>query len=197
MLANAQPITRARWQSQNLETQYHRFSEGKFDNLKTRQKEISSVDTGIKYLDCIIRNFGKYSSLEISMKLASRNKTPRSIIKYATENLSKIMNLSLENISIIGFGHASVPSDESLAKVSLDLKNDCQYCKIDLRLKGHQIDDMQREDLEYFFRLLSKNLKACLHIRVEYGTYDKHKMDAVVMALAVAWKQATSRSEKK
>jgi len=165
--------------------------------LKTRQKRIISIDTGIKYLDHLIMNFCKYAFLEIKMNPVPRNKTPRAIIKYATEYLGKTMNLSIENISTVGIGYASVPSDESLAKVSLDLKNNCQYCNVELGMKGRQIDGMQREDLEYFFRLLSKNLKACLHIKVEYGTYDKHKVDAVVKALAVAWKQATNRYEKK
>lgn len=151
------------------------------------------VDTGIKYLDHIIMNFCKYISLEVKINPISKNKTPRSIIKNTTKLLSKAMNLSIANTSIVGFGHASIPYDESLAKVSLDLKNNCQYCKIDLGMKGRQIDDMQREDLEYFFRLLSKNLKACMHIKVEYGTYDKHKVDAVVKALAIAWKQSTNR----
>ena len=42
-----------------------------------------------------------------------RNKTPRTIIKYAIDHLSKMMNLSIENIPIVGTGYASVPSDES------------------------------------------------------------------------------------
>ncbi|MHB8602530.1 MAG: imidazoleglycerol-phosphate dehydratase [Nitrosotalea sp.] len=161
--------------------------------MKTRKKEISTVDTGIKYLDYVITNFCKLVSVEVKMNPVSKNKTSRSIIKYAAEHLSRTLNLSLENIYIVGFGHASVPSDESLAKVSLDLKSDYQYCKVDLDMKGQKIDEMQREDLEYFFRLLSKNLKACLHIKVEYGTYDKHKVDAVVKAFAVVWRQATHR----
>jgi imidazoleglycerol-phosphate dehydratase len=165
--------------------------------LKTRQNGITSVATGIKYLDYIIITFCKYTSLEVKINPNQKNSTSRSIIKYVTKSLGKAMNLSITNTSIVGFGHASIPSDESLAKVSLDLKNNNQYCKVDLGLKKQQIDDIQREDLEYFFYLLSKNLKACMHITTEYGTYDKHKVDAVVKALAVAWRQATNKYEKK
>lgn len=164
--------------------------------MKTRQNGSTIVDTGIKYLDHIIMNFCEYASLEVKINPVPKNKTPRAIIKQATKNLCKIMNLSLENSSIIGFGYASIPSDESLAKVSLDLKNNSHYCKLDLGIKGRQIDDMQKEDLEYFLCLLSKNLKACMHIRVEYGTHDKHKIDAMIKAIAVAWRQATDRYEK-
>lgn len=196
MLANAQPVTRARWQSLNYETQYQRFFEEKFGTLKTKNG-ITNINTGIKYLDHIIMNFCKYTSLEVKINQVPKNKTSRSIIRYTTEHLSKAMNLSITNTSIVGFGHVSIPSDESLAKVSLDLKNDNQYCNVELGMKGRQIDDLQKEDLEYFFHLLSKNLKACMHISVKYGTYDKHKVDAVVKALAVAWRQATNRYEKK
>lgn len=163
--------------------------------MKTKNG-ITTVDTGIKYLDQIIMNFCKYASLEVKINLIPKNKTPRSIIKHTTKLLSNAMNLSITNTSIIGFGHASIPSNESLAKVSLDLKNNSQYCMVELGIKERQIDDLQKEDLEYFFHLLSKNLKACMHITVEYGTYDKHKVDAVVKALAVTWRQATNRYEK-
>ncbi|MDC8453042.1 MAG: imidazoleglycerol-phosphate dehydratase [Candidatus Nitrosotalea sp.] len=163
--------------------------------MKTKNG-ITNFDTGIKYLDHIIMNFCEYTSLEVKINQVPKNKTSRSIISYTTELLSKAMSLSITNTSIVGFGYASIPSDESLAKVSLDLKNS-QYCKVELGMKGCQIDDLQKEDLEYFFHLLSKNLKACLHITVEYGIYDKHKVDAVVKALAMAWRQATNRYEKK
>jgi imidazoleglycerol-phosphate dehydratase len=53
-------------------------------------------------------------------------------------------------------------------------------------------EGIQKEDLEHFVRSLLQNLNACIHIIVEYGDNDHHKIEAALKAFAVAFRMAVT-----
>ena len=85
--------------------------------------------------------------------------------------------------------------DDSLAYAAIDLiKRD--YYLIDLKLSRMNIEGMSKEDLEHFFRTFVQNVNACIHITVQYGESDHHKVEAAVKALAVALREAINIDKK-
>ena len=81
--------------------------------------------------------------------------------------------------------------DESLAETSIDLVRR-PYGKINLSIKRSQIENMSKEDIEHFFSSLVQNLNSCIHINVQYGENDHHKIEAAIKSLAIALRTAAS-----
>ena len=176
-------------------------------NRKTKETEVSvtvnldgngkiSVKTGINFLDHLITSLGKHAMLDLTLKAVSKDGIDHHLIEDAGIALANAIDLALGNrSSITRFGHASVPMDESLAEVSLDLVKR-QYNKIDLGIEQNKIEGMSREDLEHFFHSFAQNLNSCIHITVKYGKNDHHKIEAAIKAFAVAWRTASSYDKK-
>lgn len=176
-------------------------------NRKTKETEVSvtvnldgngkiSVRTGISFLDHLITSLGKHAMLDLTLKAVSKDGIDHHLIEDAGIALANAIDLALGNrSSITRFGHASVPMDESLAEVSLDLVKR-QYNKIDLGIERNKIEGMSREDLEHFFHSFAQNLNSCIHITVKYGKNDHHKIEAAIKAFAVAWRMASSYDKK-
>lgn len=89
------------------------------------------------------------------------------------------------------FGYAIVPMDCSLAFAAVDLSKR-SYAKVDLKLEGRIIEDMQTEDLYHFLESLTISMRANVHLSVQYGLNDHHKAEAAVKALALSLRQAVS-----
>ena len=73
--------------------------------------------------------------------------------------------------------------DEALGFASIDLVKRTYFVMSDLGLRRNIIEDLPREDLEHFFRLLCDSLACTMHLRLEYGSNDHHKIEACFKAL--------------
>ena len=176
-------------------------------NRKTRETEVSvnvnldgknkiEVKTGISFLDHMITSIAKHSMIDLKLNAVSKDGITHHLIEDTAIALANAMDTSLGNRSgIVRFGYASVPMDESLAEVSLDLVRR-PYHKIDLKIERNQIEGISKEDLEHFFDSFAQNLNACTHITVRYGENDHHKIEAALKAFAVAWRTAVNLDKK-
>ena len=176
-------------------------------NRKTRETEVSvnlnldgngkiEVKTGISFLDHMIISIAKHSMADLKLNAVSKDGIIHHLIEDTAIALANAMDTSLANRSgIVRFGYASVPMDESLAEVSLDLVKR-PYHKIDLKIERNKIEGISKEDLEHFFRSFAQNLNACTHITVKYGENDHHKIEAALKAFALAWRVAISCDKK-
>ena len=81
------------------------------------------------------------------------------------------------------------PMDEALARVSLDLSGR-PFLVWDVALENPAIGDLDTELLQDFFLGFTNALALNLHIRVEYGRSDHHKVEAIFKALARSLKEA-------
>jgi imidazoleglycerol-phosphate dehydratase len=71
-----------------------------------------------------------------------------------------------------------------------------QFYVIQLKLSRDIVEGIPREDIEHFIRSLAQNLNACIHVIVEYGDNDHHKIESVIKAFAVALRMAASVNQK-
>jgi len=93
---------------------------------------------------------------------------------------------------ITRFGSASVPMDEALADVALDVSGR-PHLAFHVAFPGERIGDFETQLVQEFFQAVATHAKWTLHIRVPYGTNDHHIAEAIFKALARALKTAVAR----
>jgi len=149
---------------------------------------ISEVDTGIKYLDHMINTLSKHSLIDLRIK--AKGDLQHHIVEDVALALGETLSKALDKRDNINrFGNAKVPMDGSLAAVSLDLVKR-PYSIISLNIEHEKVEDMVKEDIQHFLQSFIQSLEATVHINVEYGKDDHHKVEAAFKALALSLRQA-------
>ena len=156
----------------------------------------TSVNTGISFLDHLITSFGKHAMLDLTVRAKSKDKIEHHLIEDTAIAIGSSIDKALGNrTGITRFSYASVPMDESLAETSLDLVKR-PYSRITLLIKRNSVEGISKEDIEHFFKSLTQNLNACIHVTVKYGENDHHKIEAAIKSLAVAVRNASLKDKK-
>lgn len=150
----------------------------------------SKVNTGVDFLDHIIISFSKHSKIDLELNAKSEDGIKHHLIEDTGIILGQAIAKALGKRERINrFGNATVPMDESVTSVAIDLINR-QYSHIDLKLEREKIEDISQEDIIHFFQSFIGNLNCCMHIIVHYGTNDHHKIESAIKATALALKNA-------
>jgi imidazoleglycerol-phosphate dehydratase len=156
----------------------------------------TSVETTIPFLDHLAGTIGKHAMMDLKIVAKSKDKIVHHIAEDVAITFANALDKALGNrAKIYRFGHAIVPMDDSLAYAAIDLVKR-QYYTIDLKLSRMNIEGMSKEDLEHFFRSFAQNVNACIHLNVQYGENDHHKVEAATKALAVALREAVTIDKK-
>ena len=175
-------------------------------NCKTREVDVkisvnidgsgkSKISTGIAFLDHLLTLLSYHSLIDINLDAKGDllHHTAEDVALCLGRTIRKAVN---ENPGIIRFGSAAVPMDDSLASVAIDLGGR-PYHVVDLKISKMGIEDMAGEDIYHFIRSLSDSLSANIHVKVEYGDNDHHKVEAVFKALALSLRQALTLDSRK
>lgn len=150
----------------------------------------SKVNTGVDFLDHIIISFSKHSKIDLELNAKSEDGIKHHLIEDTGIILGQAIAKALGKRERINrFGNATVPMDESVTSVAIDLIKR-QYSHIDLKLEREKIEDISQEDIIHFFQSFIGNLNCCMHIIVHYGTNDHHKIESAIKATALALKNA-------
>jgi imidazoleglycerol-phosphate dehydratase len=150
----------------------------------------SDIKTSIPFLDHLLYSFATYSNIDIQLIADSKDKIKHHLIEDIGIVLGQAINKALGNRErITRFGHALIPMDESLSRVVIDLIIR-PYYHIDLKLEREYIENISKEDILHFIQSFVSNLNCCIHIIVEYGTNDHHKMESIIKAFSIALKIA-------
>ncbi len=150
----------------------------------------SSVKTGLKFLNHMIKTLSTHSLIDIN--IIAKGDLRHHLIEDIAIGLGEALKNALGNREGINrFGSSIVPMDCSLAIAAIDLVKR-PYSVIDLKLEGKAAEDMKTEDIYHFLKSLSSSLEANLHLQVQYGLNDHHKIEAAFKALALSLRQAVS-----
>ena len=148
----------------------------------------SNVEMPIAFLSHMLTSLASHSMMDIKVKAEGDLK------HHITEDTALCLGSAIkqaldESEAIRRFGSATVPMDCSLATAAVDLGNR-PYWVVDLGTKGPTIEDMPSEDTAHFLESLAASLRANIHVRVEYGANDHHRVEAAFKALALSLRQA-------
>lgn len=155
----------------------------------------SSVKTGLKFLDHMIKTLSTHSLINIT--ITAKGDLKHHLVEDVATGLGEALKNALGNREGINrFGSSIVPMDCSLAISAIDLVKR-PYSVIDLKMEGKTIEDMKAEDIYHFLKSLSSSLEANLHLQVQYGSNDHHKIEAAFKALALSLRKAMSMDQRR
>jgi len=157
-------------------------------NLDGRGK--SEVRTGLKFLDHMIKTISTHSMIDISV--TAKGDLKHHLVEDVAIGLGEALKKALsDRKGLYRFGSSVVPMDCSLAVAAIDLVKR-PYSILDLKIEGKAIEDMKAEDVYHFLKSLTSSIEANLHVQVQYGLNDHHKIEAAFKAFALSLRQATS-----
>ncbi len=149
------------------------------------------IDTGIGFLDHMLSHLAKHSKIDLTLKAkgdldVDAHHTIEDIAICLGECLVKTLG---DKKGIARYGHSSVPMEEAMANVSIDLsgRSSCVY---NVEYRTDKIGDFDIECLEEMLRSFSNNGKFNLHINVPYGTNSHHIAEAIFKGLGQALAEA-------
>jgi imidazoleglycerol-phosphate dehydratase len=148
------------------------------------------IKTTILFLDHLLVTLAAHSLLNI--QLVASGDLAHHVVEDVAITLGEAMSKALDDRDgVTRFGWALVPMDDALALASIDLARR-PFTSIDLKVANSNIEGLKSEDIYHFVNSLATSLEATLHLRVQYGRNDHHKVEAAFKALAISLRQACS-----
>lgn len=158
---------------------------------------ISTVETGVGFLDHMLTLFSKHGLFDLEVKADGDLRVDA---HHTVEDVGIVLGQALKQAlgdkkSIRRYGTSMVPMDEALASVSLDLGGR-PYLVCNVRFTNERVGDMDTELVEEFFRAVSVNAGMNLHINVQYGNNNHHMAEAIFKAFGRALDEAARTDER-
>jgi len=153
----------------------------------------TTVGTGIGFLDHMLDLLGKHALFDLDVRASGdAHVDAHHTVEDVGICLGKALACALgDKAGIRRFGSASVPMDEALAEVSLDISGR-PFLVFDATLPTEKTGEFDSGLAEEFLRALSVNAGLTLHVRVPYGRNTHHMVEAVFKALARALREAVA-----
>lgn len=157
-----------------------------------------AIDTGIKMFDHLLAQLAQHGRFDL--KLSARGDDQHHLVEDVAICLGQALAKALgEKRGITRMADASVPMDEALAMVAVDISGR-GYSVLELSFsrssKKWQLLGFAPDLLRHFLETLAAEAKFNLHARIIYGTNDHHKAEALFKALGRALDMATSIDER-
>ncbi|MBN2852205.1 MAG: imidazoleglycerol-phosphate dehydratase HisB [Clostridia bacterium] len=160
-------------------------------------KGLYQIDTGIGFFNHMLELFSKHSQIDLTVAVKGDLDVD---CHHSIEDTGIVLGQAIKNAlgdkkSIRRYGSFSVPMDETLATVNMDLSMR-PYLVFNVDFKKEKAGDMDVETVEEFFMAVCTNAGITLHINVPYGNNNHHMIEAVFKAFARALREAVSIDEK-
>jgi len=145
------------------------------------------IDSGIGFLDHMLTHLSKHSKIDLVVKAKGDLKTDA---HHTVEDIAICLGQALvealgDKKGIARYGHSSVPMEETIANVSVDLSGR-PSCVYNVDYRTDKIGDFDVQCLEEMLRSFSNTGKFNLHINVPYGTNSHHIAEAIFKGLGQA-----------
>lgn len=153
------------------------------------------VSTGIGFFDHMLTAFGVHGGFGLRVEVKGDLEVDT---HHTAEDtgivLGKAFKEALGDMSgIERYGSFSIPMDESLAQVSLDISNR-PFLVFNAKFEQELCGDYETCVTEEFWRAFAMNSGITLHINVPYGTNAHHQIEAIFKAVAHALKIAVTKN---
>jgi len=150
----------------------------------------AQINTGIKMFDHLLSQLAQHGRFDI--KLSATGDDQHHVIEDVAICLGKAFIQALgEKRGIIRMADATVPMDDALAAVAVDISGR-GYTVLELPFSDNDMAGFPTDLIRHFLESLAIEARLNLHARVLYGTNDHHKAEALFKALGRALDMATS-----
>jgi imidazoleglycerol-phosphate dehydratase len=153
----------------------------------------AAAATGVGFFDHMLDLLSRHSLIDIAVDAAGDLHVDA---HHTVEDVGIVLGQAIDEAlgdkrGIFRYGWATVPMDESLAQVVIDLSGRPAFV-YKVNFAGNLIGNFPAELIEEFFKALAVNAKMNLHIQVPYGSNNHHVAEAIFKATAKALRQAVS-----
>ena len=149
------------------------------------------IDTGIGFLNHMLEQLSKHSSIDMSIKAKGDTHID---LHHTTEDtgiaIGEALKKALKNsVGIRRYAHAMIPMDETLSRVAIDISNR-PYLIWKVKLKVEKLGEMDTELFKEWFQAFSQSAGVTLHVENIYGDNSHHKVESCYKGLARSLKDA-------
>ena len=172
---------------------------------KTKETEISlelnldgtgqsTIATGVGFFDHMLTHLSKHSLIDLAVSAKGDTHIDD---HHTVEDISLVLGTALEQAlgdkaGIFRYGWASVPMEDTLAHVALDLSGRPAFV-FNVSFPSKKIKTFDVELIHESLRSLANTAKMNLHINVPYGNNSHHIAESIFKALAKSLRQAIAQ----
>jgi len=152
------------------------------------------VNTGISMFDHLLEQVARHGVFDI--KLSATGDDQHHLVEDVAICLGRALGEALgEKRGIVRMADASVPMDDALAMVAVDISGR-GYTVLELPFSENDMAGFPTDLVRHFLESLATEARLNLHARVVYGVNDHHKVEALFKALGRALDTATRIDER-
>ena len=152
---------------------------------------LAEISTGIGFLDHMLEQLAKHSLIDISLHAVGDLHID---FHHTTEDTGYVVGDAISRAlgsraGIARYGHAVIPMDETLTRVSLDASNR-PYLIWKVIFSRPKLGQMDTELFKEWFQAFAQSAGVTLHVENLYGENHHHIVESCFKGLARALRQA-------
>ncbi len=149
------------------------------------------IDTGIGFFNHMLELLKKHALIDLSVKaVGDIDVDYHHTVEDVGLVFGKALNEALgDRAGIVRYGFASIPMDEALCETSLDLGGR-PFVVMQCAMKHMMVKDFEVKLVEEFFRAVSVEARANIHLRQIYGDEVHHVCEGLFKSFARALRAA-------
>ncbi|HTE17916.1 MAG TPA: imidazoleglycerol-phosphate dehydratase HisB [Armatimonadota bacterium] len=157
----------------------------------------ADVRTGVGFLDHMLTLFARHGLMDLTVRCEGDLHVDQ---HHSVEDVGICLGMAIAEAAgdkrgIVRYGTFTVPMDESLVMVSLDLSGRAyMVCNLDTR--NRKIGEFDAELVPEFLRAVADNARMNLHVHEYYGDNAHHLVEAAFKAFGRALDAATRHDER-
>ena len=157
----------------------------------------SDVQTGVGFLDHMLTLFARHGLVDLTVRCQGDLHVDQ---HHSVEDVGICLGMAIAQAAgdkrgIVRYGTFTVPMDESLVMVSLDLSGRAfVVCNLDTHKRS--VGQFDAELVPEFFRAVAGNALMTLHVHQFYGQNAHHIVEAAFKAFGRALDAATHHDER-
>ena len=149
------------------------------------------VDTGIGFLDHMLEQLSKHSSIDLTVKAKGDTHID---FHHTTEDTGIVIGEAVRQAlgdfkGLVRYGSAIIPMDETCSRVSLDVSQR-PYLIWKVDFTKPKLGDMDTELFKEWFQAFAQSAGITLHVENMYGENNHHIIESCFKGLARALRQA-------
>jgi imidazoleglycerol-phosphate dehydratase len=151
----------------------------------------ADIATGIGFLDHMLEQLAKHSLVDIALRAVGDLHID---FHHTTEDTGYVLGEAVskalgDRAGIARYGHALIPMDETLTRISLDVSNR-PYLVWKVTFTRPKLGEMDTELFKEWFQAFAQSAGITLHVENLYGENNHHIVESCFKGLARALRQA-------
>jgi len=160
-------------------------------------KGVSSVETGMPFLNHMLELFSKHSLMDLTVKATGDLEVD---YHHTVEDLGLVLGDAIDQAlgdrkGIVRYGWSYIPMDDALSRAVVDLGGR-PYLVYEVANRTRKIRDFNLILIREFFQAFAVKARMNLHIAQLYGQEPHHAYEAIFKAVARAMSEACRKDSR-